>query len=55
VTFPVSAERTATQIRVSGSIPVTFADYGIPNPSFASVVTTQDHGVLEFLLVFRRA
>ena len=55
VTFPVSAERTATQIRVSGSIPVTFADYGIPNPSFASVVTTQDHGLLEFLLVFRRA
>ena len=55
VTFPLSAQRTATQIRVSGSIPVTFADWGIPNPSFASVVTTENHGLLEFLLVFRRA
>jgi polyisoprenoid-binding protein YceI len=54
VTFPLSAQRTATQIRVSGSIPVTFADWGIPNPSFASVVTTENHGQLEFLLVFRR-
>jgi polyisoprenoid-binding protein YceI len=55
VTFPLSAQRTATQIRVSGSIPVTFADWGIPNPSFASVVTTENHGLLEFLLVFRRS
>ena len=55
VTFGLSAERTATQIRVSGSIPVTFADWDIPNPSFAGFVTTDNHGVLEFLLVFRRA
>ena len=55
VAFPLSAQRTATQIRVSGSIPVTFADWGIPNPSFAGVVTTENHGLLEFLLVFRRA
>jgi polyisoprenoid-binding protein YceI len=55
VTFALSAERTATQIRVSGSIPVTFADWDIPNPSFAGFVTTDNHGVLEFLLVFRRA
>jgi len=55
VTFALSAQRTATQIRVSGSIPVTFADWNIPNPSFAGFVTTEDHGVLEFLLVFHRA
>jgi len=55
VTFSLSAQRTATQIRVSGSIPVTFADWDIPNPSFAGFVTTQDHGVLEFLLVLNRA
>ena len=55
VTFGLSAERTATQIRISGSIPVTFADWDIPNPSFAGFVTTDNHGVLEFLLVFRRA
>ena len=55
VTFSLSAQRTATQIRVSGSIPITFADWQIPNPSFAGFVTTQNHGVLEFLLVLRRA
>ena len=37
---------------LSGSVPVTFADYSIPNPSFAGVVTTQDHGVMEFLVNF---
>jgi len=55
VTFSLSAQRTPTQIRISGSIPITFADWQIPNPSFAGFVTTQNHGVLEFLLVLRRA
>ena len=55
VTFSLKAQRTSTQIRVSGSIPITFADWDIPNPSFAGFVTTQDHGVLEFLLVLNRA
>jgi polyisoprenoid-binding protein YceI len=55
VTFTLSAQRTATQIRASGSIPITFADWDIPNPSFAGFVTTQNHGVLEFLLVLSRA
>ncbi|HEX7267300.1 MAG TPA: YceI family protein, partial [Streptosporangiaceae bacterium] len=54
VTFGLTAERTATQIRASGSIPVTFADWGIPNPSFAGFVTTENHGVMEFLLVLQR-
>jgi len=51
VSFPLSAERTATSIKISGEIPVTFADWSIPNPSFGSFVTTQNHGILEFLLV----
>jgi polyisoprenoid-binding protein YceI len=55
VSFGLKAERTAAQIRVSGSIPITFADWGIPNPSFAGFVTTEDHGVLEFLLVFHKS
>jgi hypothetical protein len=40
---------------VSGSIPVLFADWGIPNPSFAGLVTTQNHGLLEFLLKLGRS
>jgi len=55
VTFTLRAERTAAGIKVSGSIPVVFADWGIPNPSFGSFVTTQDHGILEFLLVLARS
>jgi polyisoprenoid-binding protein YceI len=55
VTFPLTAERTTATIKISGSIPVAFADWDIPNPSFGSFVTTQNHGLLEFLLTFRRA
>ena len=47
--------RLKGKIEISGSIPVKFADYGIGNPSFGSFVTTEDHGVLEFLLDFSRS
>ena len=55
VTFTLTAERKANQIEVAGDIPVLFSDYNIANPSFAGFVTTQDHGLLEFLLVFTKA
>jgi polyisoprenoid-binding protein YceI len=55
VTFPLTAERTSAAIKISGSIPVTFAQWDIPNPSFAGLVTTQNHGQLEFLLDFQKA
>jgi polyisoprenoid-binding protein YceI len=55
VTFPLSAERTAAGIEVSGSIPIVFADWDIGNPSFAGFVTTQNHGMLEFLIKFSRS
>ncbi len=54
VTFTLSAERKGGQIEVSGDIPVLFADYNIENPSYAGLVTTQNHGLLEFLLVFNK-
>jgi polyisoprenoid-binding protein YceI len=54
VTFTVKGQRTASGIEVTGSIPIVFADWNIPNPSFGPV-STDDHGVLEFLLVFSRA
>jgi polyisoprenoid-binding protein YceI len=55
VTFPLSAERAAGAIEVSGSIPILFANWDIPNPSFTGFVTTQNHGVLEFLVKFTRS
>jgi polyisoprenoid-binding protein YceI len=55
VTFPLSAERTASEIEIQGSIPVLFSKWDIPNPSFTGFVTTQNHGVLEFLLKLARS
>ena len=54
VTFPLQAERSGGTIRVAGSIPITFSDYGIPNPS-AGPAQVGDEGELEFLLVLGRA
>jgi polyisoprenoid-binding protein YceI len=54
VTFTLTAEIKLGRIEVAGDIPVLFADYNIQNPSFAGFVTTQDHGLLEFLLILSR-
>jgi polyisoprenoid-binding protein YceI len=54
VTFTLTAERKGAKIEVAGDIPVLFSDYNIQSPSLAGFVTTQDHGLLEFLLVFTR-
>lgn len=54
VTFQVQGKRQGALLEVSGRIPVAFADYGIANPSFGGI-NTDDHGVLEFLLVLAKA
>src|SRR5437588_272987 len=54
VTTPVSAKYDGTTISVNGNIPLVFADYGIPNPTFGPV-SSDDHGVLEFLVVFTKS
>lgn len=55
ISFEVTVARTgAESFDVATTIPVTFADYGIDNPSFAPMVTTEDDGVIEVLLHFTR-
>ncbi len=54
VTVALPAHRTADAMEITGSIPVTFADFQIPNPSFATI-TTEDHGIVEFLLALTPA
>ncbi len=51
VTFDLTATLKNGRIGVLGNIPVVFADYGIPNPSIATI-KTEDHGLLEFVLIF---
>jgi polyisoprenoid-binding protein YceI len=54
VTFDLQATFKNGRIGVLGQIPVVFADYGIPNPSIATI-KTEDHGLLEFVLIFDKA
>jgi polyisoprenoid-binding protein YceI len=54
VTFSLTAQRNGSTIQVQGSIPITFADYNISNPS-GGPATTADSGSLEFLLSFTRS
>jgi polyisoprenoid-binding protein YceI len=54
VTFDVTAEAGENRIGVLGNIPVRFADYDIDNPSTTGI-TTEDNGLLEFILVFAPA
>lgn len=54
VTFDLTAQVTNGQIGVLGNIPILFSDYGIANPS-RSGITTEDNGLLEFVLVFAPA
>jgi polyisoprenoid-binding protein YceI len=54
VTFDLKAQRDGANIKVNGTIPIVFADYNIANPS-AGPANTEDHGVIEFLVVFAKA
>ena len=52
--FDLTGKVTNGQIGVLGNIPILFADYGIANPSRAGI-TTEDNGLLEFVIVFTPA
>ncbi len=54
ITFDVVARRKDESIQVSGLIPFLLADFGIPDPSVADIVTTEQKGLLEFLVIFER-
>ena len=54
VTTTITAKRTGGTIEVNGTIPVVFADYKIPNPSFGPA-TTENHGEIEFLVAFTKS
>ncbi len=54
VSFPLEARLEGGRIGVLGSIPITFSDYEIPEPSNA-FATVRPDGLLEFVLVFDRS
>lgn len=54
VTIPLTARRDGARLTVVGSLPITFADWGISNPS-NGFAETEDHGTLEVQLRFAKA
>ena len=56
VTMTIKGTVVNGRIEVVGSLPVTFADYGIEPPNVGGgFVTVQDHGTMEFKLFFSKA
>lgn len=53
VIVEVEAQRLNGGIQVTGAIPVTFSDYGIPNPTFGPA-KVGDTGTIEFLVNYTR-
>ena len=54
VDVPISARLKAGKIEIAGSIPLTWADWGIEDPSFAGQITVEPKGLMEFLVVFAK-
>jgi polyisoprenoid-binding protein YceI len=55
VTFPMTVRRSDSTVAVAGTIPVTYADYQIDNPSIGGFVSVGETGTVEFLLVLIKA
>ena len=53
ITIALDAVQTGNVIQVSASVPITFADYSIDNPS-GGPASVGDSGTLEFLLVLAK-
>lgn len=55
ITFDVTySVISATEIRMLGSVPMVWADYQVPSPTFAGVADVRDNGQMEFLVVATR-
>jgi polyisoprenoid-binding protein YceI len=54
VSMTLQSRWDGRSIRTVGQLPIVFAGYDIPNPSFPGI-STEDHGIMEVSLVFTRA
>ena len=54
VQIPLQAKRSGNEIVVTGSLPIVFADYGIQKPNSFAVLSIDDHGTMEFQLLFTK-
>jgi polyisoprenoid-binding protein YceI len=54
VTIDIEAQLVGSLIAVVGSVEVTFADFDVTVPQVPIVLSAEDHGIMEFLLLFGR-
>lgn len=55
VTVDLQARRKGSDIQVLGNLPITFADWGIENPSIKPFVEVGETGVIEWLVSMTKA
>jgi polyisoprenoid-binding protein YceI len=55
VQVALQAKRSGGVIVIAGSLPITFADYGIKPPSSFAVLSVADNGTMELQLLFTHA
>ena len=55
VTMALQAVRQGGIIGVTGSIPIVFSDYSVVKPSSFAVLSVDDHGTMEFHVLFTHA
>ncbi len=53
VQIPVTVSLSGDVVEVTGSLPITFSDYGVTPPSSFAVLTVAGNGTMEFQLFFR--
>jgi len=55
VQITLQAQRQGGIIALAGSLPIVFGDYGFQGPNSFSVVSVDDHGIMELHLLFTHA
>ena len=55
VVIDIEAQLVGNLIAVVGSVEITFADFDVTVPQVPIVLSAEDHGIMEFLLLFRMA
>jgi polyisoprenoid-binding protein YceI len=55
VQVAMQAKRSGNTIVVTGSLPITFADYSITKPNSFAVLSIEDTGTMEFQLFFTKS
>ena len=54
ITIDLKARRNGASLEINGTVPITFSDYGISNPS-GGPASVGDNGEMEFLIILTRA